>query len=377
MRRIQIVIMLGVLWSAVVLANAAESTANWQAEWARTISAAKKEGSLSLYVFQGDGELASLAQLFQKKYPEINVVTTTGRGNTLAPRIMAERRAGKYLVDGYIVGATTAYDVLYRAKILDSVRAALILPEVLDESKWYLGQHHYVDPENRYIFIYLGNIGEYLSYNTKLVQAGEIRSYWDFLQPKWKGKILSRDPKISGSQRIGLRMYYHTPELGPEFIRRLYGEMDVTLTREIRQASDWLASGKFSICLFCSETLKSKAQGLPVDVFPVAQWKESRAISAGNMGSLALPSQPPHPNAARLFANWLLSREGQSALQRAANTPYNSEESLRMDIPKDMVRSAVRRVDGVKYMMAEKPEFMDMAPILEIVETAMAAGKKR
>jgi len=369
--------MLGVLWSAVVLANAAESTANWQAEWARTISAAKKEGSLSLYVFQGDGELASLAQLFQKKYPEINVVTTTGRGNTLAPRIMAERRAGKYLVDGYIVGATTAYDVLYRAKILDSVRAALILPEVLDESKWYLGQHHYVDPENRYIFIYLGNIGEYLSYNTKLVQAGEIRSYWDFLQPKWKGKILSRDPKISGSQRIGLRMYYHTPELGPEFIRRLYGEMDVTLTREIRQASDWLASGKFSICLFCSETLKSKAQGLPVDVFPVAQWKESRAISAGNMGSLALPSQPPHPNAARLFANWLLSREGQSALQRAANTPYNSEESLRMDIPKDMVRSAVRRVDGVKYMMAEKPEFMDMAPILEIVETAMAAGKKR
>lgn len=50
----------------------------------------------------------------------------------------------------------------------------------------------------------------------------EIRSYWDFLQPKWKGKILSRDPRISGSQRIGLRMYYHTPELGAEFIRRLY-----------------------------------------------------------------------------------------------------------------------------------------------------------
>jgi len=377
MRRTQIVIMLAVLWSAVALAAAADPNSNWQAEWARTISAAKREGSLSLYVFQGDGELVSLAQLFQKKYPEINVVTTTGRGNTLAPRIMAERRAGKYLVDGYIVGATTAYDVLYRAKILDSVRAALILPEVLDESKWYLGQHHYVDPENRYIFIYLGNIGEYLSYNTNLVEAGEIRSYWDFLQPKWKGKILSRDPKISGSQRIGLRMYYHTPELGPEFIRRLYGEMDVTLTREIRQASDWLASGKFAICLFCSETLKSKAQGLPVDVFPVAQWKESRAISAGNMGSLAMPSQPPHPNAARLFANWLLSREGQTSLQRAANTPYNSEESLRMDIPKDMVRSAVRRVDGVKYMMAEKPEFMDMAPILEIVEKALAPGKKR
>ena len=241
--------------------HAAESKPNWQAEWERTVQAAKKEGSLSLYLFQGEGELGTVVQLFQKKYPEINVVTTLGRGNTLAPRIMAERRAGKYLVDIYISGVTTAYEVFYRAKILDSVRAALILPEVIDESKWWLGQHQYVDPENRYIFLYLGNVGEYVSYNTKAVEAGEIRSYWDFLQPKWKGKILSRDPKISGSQRIGLRMYYHTPELGAEFIRRLYGEMDVTLTQEIRQATDWLANGKFAICFFCSEILKVKGQG--------------------------------------------------------------------------------------------------------------------
>src|SRR5438093_11748403 len=142
----------------------AESKPNWQAEWERTVQAAKKEGALSLYLLQGDGELGAVAQLFQKKYPEINVVMTPGRGNTLAPRVMAERRAGKYLVDVYIAGTTTAYEVFYRAKILDSVRAALILPEVTDESKWWLGQHQYVDPENRYILLYLGNVGEYVSY---------------------------------------------------------------------------------------------------------------------------------------------------------------------------------------------------------------------
>ncbi|HLN85016.1 MAG TPA: extracellular solute-binding protein [Candidatus Limnocylindrales bacterium] len=362
---------------AATTCGAAESKSNWQAEWERTVQAAKIEGSLSLYLYQGEGELGAMAQLFQKKYPEINVVVTPGRGNTFAPKIMAERRAGKYLVDVYTAGVTTAYEVFYRAKILDSVRAALILPEVVDESKWWQGQHQYVDPENRYILLYLGNVGEYVSYNTKLVDAGEIRSYWDFLQPKWKGKILSRDPKISGSQRIGLRMYYHTPELGAEFIRRLYGEMDVTLTQEIRQATDWLANGKFSICFFCSEILKSKAQGLPVDEFRTSRWKDSRAISAGNMGSIVMPNQPPHPNAARVFVNWLLSREGQTALQRAANTPYNSEESLRTDIPKDMVRSEVRRIDGVKYILVDKPEYMDMAPIQDIVEKALAAGKKR
>ena len=170
-------------------------------------------------------------------------------------------------------------------------------------------------------------------------------------------------------------MFYHTPELGPEFIRRLYAEMDVTITQEIRQATDWLGAGKFAICFFCSEILKAKGQGMPVDEFHTAQWKELRAISAGNMGSVVLPSHPPHPNAARVFVNWLLSREGQTALQRTTNTPTNSEESLRIDIPKDVVRSEVRRVDGIKYLLVDKPEFIDMTPIYEIVSKALAQAR--
>ena len=78
-----------------------------------------------------------------------------------------------------------------------------------------------------------------------------------------------------------------------------------------------------------------------------------------------------------MFVNWLLSREGQTALQRATNTPYNSEESLRTDVPKDMVRSEVRRVDGVKYMLVDKPEYIDMAPIYDIVEKALAQSKRK
>src|SRR5215468_2015773 len=225
---------------SLATAHAAEFKTNWQADWEQTVQGAKKEGKLSLYLYQGEGELGAVAQTFQKKYPEISVTTVTGRGNQLGPKIMAERRAGKFLADAYIAGLTSTYEILYRAKTLDPIRAALILPEVLDESKWWQGQHHYIDPENEYIFVFVGNVSQYISYHTKSVDPGEFRSYWDFLQPKWKGKILSRDPKISGSQRIGLRGFYYTPELGAEFVRRLYGEMDVTLTQEIRQATDWL-----------------------------------------------------------------------------------------------------------------------------------------
>jgi len=290
---------------------------------------------------------------------------------------MAERRAGKFLADAYIAGVTSTYEILYRGKVLDSVRSALILPEVVDESQWWQGQHHYMDPENKYIFIFVGNVVQYVSYYTKAVDPADFHSYWDFLQPKWKAKMLSRDPKFSGSQRIGLRVFYHTQELGAEFIRRLYGEMDVTLTQEVRQATDWLASGKFSICFFCSEILKTKSQGLPVDEFITSRLKEGRGLSAGNIGSVALPSQSPHPYAARLFINWLLSREGQFAFQRVVNTPTNSEESMRVDVPKDMIPADIRRIDGVKYVLAEKAEFMNMAPIYEVLDKALSQSKKR
>jgi iron(III) transport system substrate-binding protein len=378
MKRITASLLIWCLCGASAAYGAAtESKQDWQSEWEKTIQGAKREGKLSLYLYQGEGELGGVAQLFQKKYPEISVTTVTGRGNQLGPRIMAERRAGKFLADAYIAGLTSTYEILYRGKILDPVRAALILPEVLDESKWWQGQHHYIDPENKYIFVFVGNVSQYVSYHTKSVDSVEFRSYWDFLQPKWKGKILSRDPKISGSQRIGLRGFYYTPELGAEFIRRLYGEMNVTVAQELRQTTDWLANGKFAICFFCSEILKAKSQGLPVDEFPTARWSESRAISAGNVGSLALPSQAPHPHAARLFVNWLLSREGQIGFQRVANTPFNSEESMRIDVPKDMIAADVRRIEGVKYFLSDKPEFMEMAPIYELVDKALGQSKKR
>jgi iron(III) transport system substrate-binding protein len=348
-----------------------------ESEWERTVATAKKEGKLSLYLYQGDGELEGVAQAFQKKYPEIAVTTVPGRGNQLGPRIMAERRAGKYLVDVYIGGPTTPYTVFYPAKILDPIPSALILPEVTDASKWWEGRHHYLDPENKHIFVFVGSTASgYVSYNSKLVNPREFSSYWDLLQPKWKGKVLSKDPKVSGSQRIAVRMLYYTPGLGPEYLRRLYSEMDIVLSQDIRQSTDWLANGRFAVCFFCSDIRKARQQGLPVDEFVTARWKEAPAISAGSAGSLVLPSQPPNPNAAKVFINWLLSREGQIAYQKVSNTPINTEESMRIDLPKDMIPVEDRRVDGVKYQLFDRPEFMDMKPIYETLDKALAEKKK-
>ena len=86
--------------------------------------------------------------------------------------------------------------MLYLAKALDPIAPAFMLPEVTDVSKWYGGKHWYASPENQYIFMFEGTMNSTsLSYNTKLTNPDEIKSYWDLLSPKWKRKLLTLDPR--------------------------------------------------------------------------------------------------------------------------------------------------------------------------------------
>jgi len=354
------------------LLEAAQEKGSAQETWERTVRAGKNEGQVVVYIDTYEAVLPA----FHKAFPEIQVVGVPGRGSELVPRIMAERRSGKYVADLCICGSTTPYRLLYLGKALEPIRPALILPEVLDESKWWEGRHFYMDPENAYIFIFVGNAdsGRTIAYNTKLVSAKEFKSYWDFVNPKWKGKITSRDPTVPGEIGASLRFFYYNPELGPEYLRKLFGEMNVTLFRGITQGADWLASGKYAFCFFCPDVDVAKTQGLPVDTPPPL--KEGAPISSA-LGSLAFMNNAPHPYAAKVFINWLLSREGQTALQREVNqTKRGTVNSLRIDIPKDDVPPENRRVEGVKYVFTTRPDWMDMKPIDEIIKKALGEAQR-
>jgi len=352
-------------------ALAAQAKPAWQVEWEKILEAAKKEGQLSIYISGYEEILPE----FQKEYPEIKVNPITGRGSQIGQRLIAERRAEKFLADIVSSGGVTTYQQLFPARVFDPIKPALLLPEINDVSKWYLGKHHYADPENQYIFSYVASAtyGS-VSYNTKLVNGKDFKSYWDLLNPKWKGKIISRDIRVSGPGSGNARLFYHLPDVGPSFIKKLYGEMDVTLFRDYRQGTDWLAVGKASICFFC-EVDVSKQQGLPVDSFGPGVFKEGAGL-VQQFGTLGLVNRAPHPNAAKVYINWLLSRKGQMALQKSMNGTENPADSLRIDIPKDDVHPLSRRVEGVKYLDTSKPEWQDMKPILEVMNEALkSAGK--
>jgi ABC-type glycerol-3-phosphate transport system substrate-binding protein len=168
-------------------AFSAEVSPTWEMAWEKTVEAAKKEGQISVY--GSDTFELFLKNAFQKKYPEIKIGFVGGRAPVVGPKLITERRAGKYLVDVMLTGPGTPYRMLYKNNALDPIGPALILPEVLDESKWWQGRHHYVDAENKYIFIYEATVqsGD-IAYNTQLVKPEEIKSYWDLLEPGGAGR---------------------------------------------------------------------------------------------------------------------------------------------------------------------------------------------
>ncbi len=120
-------------------------------------------------------------------------------------------------------------------------------------------RHWYADPENKYIFMFEGTIVTTgLSVNTKLVSAGEIKSYWDLLQPKWKGKLLGQDPR-GAALLTPVLILYHRAGLGADFVRRLYTETDITLFRDRRQGTNWLATRQISAVSFVPRDRQSGA----------------------------------------------------------------------------------------------------------------------
>jgi len=344
--------------------RATSAATDAKTEWERTLEAAKKEAQLVLYASDDYGKI--FAQ-FQKRYPEIKVVHFAGHGGSSTQRMLSERRAGKYFVDLYLSGASTAYNVLYRSKFLDPIKPILLLPEVTDQSKWWRGKHVYVDNEGEYLFSFNGAIQPFFAYHTKTVNPSEFRSYWDLLNPKWKGKMVILDPTGDpGGTTAALKLVYYNPELGPEFLRRLLTEMDVTPSRDGTQITNWLAVGRYSISIFAHVARMGmdvgKKQGLPVDWFGPEAFKEGVPLSSAN-GNVALINRAPHPNAARVAINWLLSREGQTTFQSV----IEGTDSFRVDVPKNDVASYARRVEGERYLLTERPEWMDIRPILKFI----------
>jgi iron(III) transport system substrate-binding protein len=344
----------------------AHAQSEWKKQWEATVDAAKKESEVTIYgphnpVYQ------QVWTIFQKSYPEIKFNFVPGKGSEHAQRIVAERRAGKFLADLLMGGSSTF--AVFVPGTLEPLKPLLILPEVTDLAAWFGGKFYFADPQDNAALIISGEIGTRRgSYNTKLVDPKEIQSWWDLLQPKWKGKLGSFDPRVAGGGGETFLFFYYTPSLGQKFITRILTETDMVLTRDLQQGTDWLGQGKSLFYIGSGQpVMKANKQGLPVYLMPHAL-KEGDIMGGGSC-CMAVVSKAPHANATKLFVNWILSKEGQSAWQK-----YTEVNSLRVDIAKNDLPTDDVPQKGVNYFMLNSSKYNDQAgrkALHQIVEEAL------
>jgi iron(III) transport system substrate-binding protein len=361
----RILIVLALFLAGQFPALAAE---DWKREWEKIVEAAKRESEVVVYG-PHNPMYRPLWDAFQKKHSGIKINFLPGKGSEHTQKIIAERRAGKYIAD-LIMGGSSSYRS-YPPGTLERLRDHLILPETHDDSAWWERKLWFADPNNDSAVVVTGEVGTRRgSYNTKLLDPKEVQSWWDLLKPKFKGRLGTFDPLVSGGGGETFSFFYASPALGPQFITRLLTETDILVTRHLAQGADWLAQGKIIFYIGSGQpVMKGKEQGLPIDLLP-HPLKEGEIMGGGSC-CLALLSRAPHPNAARVFVNWVLSREGQSAWQKYAET-----NSLRTDIPKDSLPSWAVPQAGVEYFMLNSSENQDPAKVKAMQKIAGEALKK-
>jgi iron(III) transport system substrate-binding protein len=343
----------GVLcFTAVAVAASAPKTS----EWEKTVAAAKGEGSVVIMGPAGADVRDAFTEGFQKKYPGIRLDYNGMAGAQVAPKLLNELSAGVYRTDLVIAGTITAIESLIPAKAIIPIQPYLVGPASQDLSKWKGGKFDFSDNAEKYNLVFGNRLQVAFVYNRDMVPSGKIRSWKDFLSPEWKGKITMLNPARAGASQGWVTFWYikESQGFGKTFMRQLFTTQDVSLSNDERQVLDFVARGRYPIAIGPSGTqaFEMKNKGLPVELFGSAALQEGGVISASN-GTVMVPRNAPHANAAKVYLDYLFSREGQHVWSKATGLT-----SRRRDVPNDHIPEVLVPKEGVTYLADYKEPFV-------------------
>jgi iron(III) transport system substrate-binding protein len=316
--------------------------AEWQKTWDDTLAAAKKEGKVVVVGSPHPEMRNEIIPRFTARFG-IPVDFIAGKSGENVERVRIERASGIFAADAFMVGASTSINVLYAERLIDPLLPLLVLPEVADGAKWKTGKPPFIDPEGRYILRLFSTIDTLVFINTDQVKSEEMRSVDDLLNPKWKGKISTEDPTLdSGSGGNKAANFYS--QLGAEFVRKLYVDQKPVISRNRRQFADWLARGTYPICLTCrvDDTRPLQQSGFKIATIYELSGLRSRVNSTPF--TLTVANRAPHPNAMRVFANWLAGKEALEIYARG-----DSAATLRTDVDESFLDPAAIPRPGISY----------------------------
>ena len=281
-------------------------------EWNQTLVAARKEGIVVVGIPASTELRLAIGQKFKDKFG-ISIELLAARGPENVTRIITEYNAGVRYYDVLVAGGATPLSMI-AVGAADDFNSYMILPEVKDPKNWW-GGHIWEDnvSTKKHAYAFLCYTSETWWYNSSQAEPSEIRSFDDLLNPKWKGRIGLLDPRNPGSGQNTWSFLWKTK--GEEYLTKL-AQQDLLLNQNLRQLADGLAKGKLAFTLGLSHYTYEPfiKAGLPVK--PVTRVREGAHANNGS-GVITVIKNPPHPNAAKIFVNWLLGKEGQELYGKA------------------------------------------------------------
>lgn len=291
----------------------------WSVKWEQWVKEGKSEAKVVLYGEVGPIFKTKITRAFKDKYG-IDVESVAGKPPEVAQKYLSEKAANLSLADVLITGQTTTLTVLKPKGVLASPKEFLILPEVTDMKVWPNARLPFLDKDERALAL-IGGYMRFVAINSDQVKEGEITTYQDLLNPKWKGKITLYDPTIPGNGGSWLAFMLLKAagrEGGEKYLRQLAAQ-DLAITRDSRFHGETVARGKYAVGIGAAiQVLQDLSQaGAPI---AWAKMKEGGMVLPGAFVT-ALPDRPAHPNAMALMINFLLSKEGQQIASEAAGLP--------------------------------------------------------
>ncbi len=311
---------------------------------ARLIEGAKAEGKLFLYTTQNIQNSVALVRKFEAKYPFLKVDMYRAATVGLLNRILSEARAKKYVPDVIEMPAFQSY-VLRK----EGMYASYISPE----SRVY--QEGFKDPEGKWTGV---STNPYLmGYNTKLLSRKDIpETYEGFLAPRWKGKKIGFDTKEVEFFANMLKIMGE--EKGMDFFRKLVAQQ-LNYRAGHTLIADLMIAGEFPVgTVYVAAVEDRKKKGAKVD------WVGVSPVIA-KFVTVGVSAHAPHPNAGKLFVDYLLSREGQMVLENCERLPARP----------DLEADSLKAFKGIKLYPSEITLAEKYATYSKQFEEVLALGR--
>jgi ABC-type Fe3+ transport system substrate-binding protein len=311
------------LAALLVLASWPALAQSWQDEW-KTLQQRAKGQTLSVS-HQPNDSITMILDEFSKKFG-IKVEAMVARPSATLSRVQTEQRNGQHLWDLWWGGTSTMVNVAIPAGLLEKIEQYMILPEVKDPNQWRHIDFTFADV-GRHVYVDINETNYAILRNVKVLPEVKIETADDFLNPKLKGRISSRDASTPNYGTFALATLYR--QRGAEFLTKLLKDQELKVFENPQQLEASIVRGQHAVAFGLESGIweQCRRDGGCKDV------EQMKQFSVATSWGMSVPKNPPHPDAVKVWVNWIMSKEGQEAKVRHwPKTNDTGALSMRKDV---------------------------------------------